>query len=59
MFALFLLICSAGADSCAYQSAGYVYPDYKNCAADITEQRLPSSFECLPVDAVVRAKDDL
>ncbi len=59
MFGLFLLICSAGADSCSYESAGYIYPDYQNCTADIAAQKLPSSYECLPVDAVVRAKDDL
>ncbi|CAI0821367.1 Uncharacterised protein [Serratia entomophila] len=59
MFGLFLLICTTGADICSYQSAGYIYPDYQNCTADIAAQKLPSSYECLPVDAVVRAKDDL
>jgi hypothetical protein len=59
MFGLFLLICASGADICSYQSAGYIYPDYQNCTADIAAQKLPSSYECLPVDAVVLAKDDL
>ncbi|QQU64001.1 hypothetical protein [Serratia ureilytica] len=59
MFGLFLLICTSGADICSYQSAGYIYPDYQNCTADIAAQKLPSSYKCLPVDAVVRAKDDL
>lgn len=38
MFGLFLLICSSGADICSYQSAGYIYPDYQNCTADIAAQ---------------------
>lgn len=59
MFGLFLLICTSGADICDYQSAGYIYPDYQNCTADIAAQKPPSSYGCLPVDAVVRAKDDL
>ncbi|TXE23929.1 hypothetical protein FOT63_23970 [Serratia ureilytica] len=54
MFGLFLLICTTGSDICSYQSAGYIYPDYQNCAADIVAQNLPSSYECLPVDAVNR-----
>jgi len=54
MFGLFIYLCTI---QCEYQSAGYVYPDYQNCAADITRQRLPSNFECLPVDAVARAED--
>ncbi len=59
MFGLFLLICTSGADICDYQSAGYIYPDCQNCTADIAAQKLSSSYECLPVDTVVRARDDL
>jgi len=58
MYGLFLLVCYTF-QPCDYQPQGFVYPDLQNCAADILQQDLSPSYTCLPVDAVVRAKDDL
>ncbi|CFR18125.1 Uncharacterised protein [Yersinia frederiksenii] len=55
MYGLFLLVCYTF-QPCHYEPQGYVYPDDKNCIADIQQQGLPPEYECLPVDGVLYAR---
>lgn len=55
MYGLFLLVCYTF-QPCQYEPQGYVYPDDKNCIADIQLQGLPPEYECLPVDGVLYAR---
>ncbi|CQJ05288.1 Uncharacterised protein [Yersinia frederiksenii] len=55
MYGLFLLVCYTF-QPCQYEPQGYVYPDDKNCIADIQQQGLPPEYECLPVDGVLYAR---
>uniref|UniRef100_A0A9X8VM70 DUF1482 family protein n=1 Tax=Serratia marcescens TaxID=615 RepID=A0A9X8VM70_SERMA len=57
MFGLFKVICFAGSLLCDYQPAGYIYPTFSDCAADIREQLPSTDYQCLPVDAVIPAKE--
>lgn len=54
MYGLFLLVCYTF-QPCQYEPQGYVYPDDKNCIADIQQQGLSHEYECLPVDGVLYA----
>ncbi len=57
MFGLFKVICFAGSLLCDYQPAGYIYPTFSDCAADIREQKLSAQYQCFRVDAVIPAKE--
>ncbi|NKI74034.1 hypothetical protein Dpoa2040_001265 [Dickeya sp. CFBP 2040] len=54
MFGLFLFVCYTF-QPCQYEPQGWVYPDRKNCEADIRAQKLPTEYQCLPVDAIMPA----
>ncbi len=55
MFGLFLYVCFTY-QPCQYEPQGYIYPDKRNCLADIQQESLPPEYVCLPVDGVLMTR---